>query len=65
MKVTEDTSIEDLVEDRPKAVRYLLDKNVVCIKCGEPVWDTVGELLERHGIKGKRKEQMIAELNGL
>jgi len=65
MKVTEETYLEDLVEERPKAVRYLLEKNVICIKCGAPVWEILGVLLERHGIKGERKKQIILEINEL
>jgi hypothetical protein len=65
MKVTEDIYIEDLVEERPKAVKYLLEKDIICIKCGAPVWETLGSLLERHGIKGKEKKRIIAEINEL
>ena len=65
MEVTEDTYIEDLVEERPKAVKYLLETDVVCIKCGAPVWETLGALLDRHGIKGKERKRMITEINDL
>jgi len=44
------TPIEDLVEAFPKAVRILAEHNIVCIRCGEPYWGTLGELAADKGI---------------
>lgn len=49
-KVTLDIFIEDLVQKYPEAVGYLTRKGIRCIRCGEPIWCTLGELLEEEGI---------------
>jgi len=41
--ITKDTSIEELVEDIPGAVKYLMEQGIRCIICGEPIWGTLEE----------------------
>jgi hypothetical protein len=48
--VTAETTIEELIEAYPASVGYLLDRGIVCIKCGEPVWDTLGNVISRKGM---------------
>jgi len=50
MKIDADTPIEDLVERHPHAVRILSEFNIVCIRCGEPYWGTLGELAAEKGV---------------
>ena len=50
-KVTKDILIEDLVHKYPEAVGFLTRKGIRCIRCGEPLWCTLGELLEEEGIR--------------
>lgn len=45
-----DTSIEELVTSYPESVRFLSSRGVRCIRCGEPLWCTLGELLDEDGI---------------
>ncbi|MBU0520107.1 DUF1858 domain-containing protein [bacterium] len=59
--ITKDTYVEDMVRDYPKTVSILMRRGVVCIKCGEPVWGTLGETLDRAGKDDQ--EDIIAELN--
>ncbi len=49
-KVTKDIPVEDLVHKYPEAVGFLTKKGIRCIRCGEPLWCTLGELLEEDGI---------------
>jgi hypothetical protein len=42
--------VEDLIEQHPRSVGYLMDRGVVCMKCGEPVWGTLGELIRAKGL---------------
>jgi len=37
MKITENIAIEDLINAIPAAVKYLSDKGIQCIVCGEAV----------------------------
>ncbi|MFC1561397.1 DUF1858 domain-containing protein [candidate division KSB1 bacterium] len=41
--------VEELVASYPKSVKILMDEGIVCIRCGEPVWGTLRELVEKKG----------------
>lgn len=58
--VTRDILIEDLVKIYPQAVGFLTKKGIRCIRCGEPLWCTLGELLHEEGIQNP--ENIIDEL---
>jgi methionine synthase II (cobalamin-independent) len=60
-QVTLDTAIEDLVKEYPQAVGFLTKQGIRCIRCGEPLWCTLGELLEEDGVKNP--QQLINKLN--
>jgi hypothetical protein len=60
-KITRDTSIEDLVLKYPKSVGFLTGRGVRCIRCGEPLWCTLGELLEEDNLPDP--QGLIDELN--
>jgi len=53
--------VEEIVEKFPESVGYLMEKNIICIKCGAPVWGTLNELLKSRGVEDK--EEFIAKLN--
>jgi len=61
--ITLETRIEDLAERNPEAVRFLLGRGMRCIRCGEPIWSTLGELLDDSGFADK--ESVLRELNAL
>jgi hypothetical protein len=48
--ITAETSIEELIDAYPSSVGFLLDQGIVCIKCGEPVWDTLDSVISRKGL---------------
>jgi methionine synthase II (cobalamin-independent) len=50
-----DIEIEDLALDYPEAVSFLAKKGVRCIRCGEPVWGTLGELLREKKIENPQE----------
>lgn len=56
-----DTQVEDLASEYPEAVGFLTRRGVRCIRCGEPVWGTLGELLEEAAIENP--ETLLIELN--
>ena len=62
MEITKDISIEDLVELKPVAVRYLSEKGIKCIACGEPIWGTLEEAAMEKGFSEKDLELFIQEL---
>jgi hypothetical protein len=60
-KVTPDMPVEDLVRVFPEAVGFLTKKGIRCIRCGEPLWCTIGELLEEEAVPDPKN--MLDELN--
>lgn len=61
MTVTLDSNVEELVEAYPKASSFLADRGVVCIRCGEAYWGTLGELMASKHIPDP--EALVADLN--
>jgi hypothetical protein len=59
--ITFDTFMEDLVQNYPQTVPLLVRRGVVCMQCGEAVWGTLGEALNRAGVADK--EALLRELN--
>ena len=49
-RIKPDMTVEEVVEKYPEAVGILMDKGVVCMICGEPVWGTVGDLIKDKGL---------------
>ena len=61
-KVDLDTPVEDLVRLYPESVGFLTRRGVRCIRCGEPLWCTLGELFREDEVA--EPEMLLAELNG-
>ena len=62
-KITKDIEIETLVRNYPFSIRYLADKGIKCIACGEPIWGTLQEVSFEKGISKKELDIFIKELN--
>ncbi len=62
---TKNITIEDLIEDYPKSVRYLSEKGIRCIKCGEPIWGTLEEACLEKSFTQEAIEETVRELNNL
>ncbi len=63
--ITKDITIEDLIEDYPKSVKYLSEKNIRCIKCGEPIWGTLEEACLEKKFTQLAIDKVVKELNEL
>ena len=62
MKITKDISIEDLVDNVPQAVKYLMNEGIKCIACGEPIWGTLEEAAKEKGYDDKDIEKFVKDL---
>ena len=62
MKITKDTNIEDLVEGVPQSVRYLMNKGIKCIACGEPIWGTLEDAAKEKGFTDADIGKFVEEL---
>lgn len=65
MNITRDITIEELVETNVNAVRYLADKGIKCIACGEPIWGTLEEAAREKGFSDEEIEGFVRDLNAL
>jgi methionine synthase II (cobalamin-independent) len=63
--IEKNITIEDLIEDYPKSVKYLADKGIRCIKCGEPIWGTLEEACLEKNFTQEAITQVVIELNEL
>ena len=59
--VTKEILIEELVEQHPAAVGFLIRKGIVCIQCGESIWGTLEEASKKKRIDNI--DEIVAELN--
>jgi len=65
MKITKEITIEELVEIIPESVRYLTEKGIKCIACGEPIWGTLEEAAKEKGFNESQIEEFVKDLNKL
>ena len=56
-------SIEVLVSQIPEAVRYLMQKGITCIACGEPIWGTLESTAKEKGFTDEQIEGFVKDLN--
>ncbi|MCL5028067.1 MAG: DUF1858 domain-containing protein [Bacteroidetes bacterium] len=62
-KITKEILIEDLVDKIPKSVDYLMNKGIVCIRCGEPVWGTLESTAKEKGMEDEDIQNIVDKLN--
>ena len=63
--ITRETTLEQLVEQKADAVGYLFHKGIRCIRCGEPVWDSVEDAARKKGLSEEEIDLLVDELNRL
>ncbi len=61
--ITKDIYIEELVNNYVFSVRYLAEKGIKCIACGEPIWGTLEEAIKEKGYDDKTVQVIVDELN--
>ena len=63
LPITGKESVEELVDAFPKAVKWLSQKRVVCIVCGEPYWGSLEDLAEGKNIVGEEFKTLLSDFN--
>ncbi|MEJ2593789.1 MAG: DUF1858 domain-containing protein [bacterium] len=63
--ITPGILIEELVENYPFSVRYLMENGIRCIMCGEPIWGTLEEAATEKGYKEKDINRFVKEMKAL
>ena len=64
-EITKDILIEELVNNYPFSVRYLMEKGIRCIMCGEPVWGTLEEAAQEKNFSDANIESFMQEMRQL
>lgn len=64
-KITKEIEIEDLVRNYPFSIRFLANKGIKCIACGEPIWGTLEDAAQEKGFKTADIDKIIIELQDL
>jgi hypothetical protein len=54
--------IEDLLEDYPESQDFLEKRDIVCVKCGAPVWGTVYENIAKKYVTEEEIKNTILDL---
>ncbi len=65
MKITKEISIEELVENVPESVKYLMEKGIKCIACGEPIWGTLEDAAKEKNLSDENIITIINDLQSL
>ncbi len=65
MKITKDITIEELTEQVPKSIRYLMQEGIRCVVCGEPIWGTLEEAVMEKGFNTEDLSRFVNELQAL
>jgi len=65
MKISKDITIEELIETVPASVKYLMEKGIKCIACGEPIWGTLEEAAKEKGFSNSEINRFISEMQSL
>lgn len=63
--ITKEILIEDLADKHTFAVRFLMEKGIRCIMCGEPIWGTLEEAAKEKGFSDADIDDFVRELNRL
>jgi hypothetical protein len=63
MPITVTTPVEVVLDEHPAASSWLLERGVVCLRCGEPFWGSLGELLANKGYSSVQIEEIVGRLN--
>lgn len=61
-KIDENITIEDLVNLHPLSVRFLMEKRIRCLRCGEPIWGTLKEAALEKGYTENSLPKLVEEL---
>ncbi|MDO8898168.1 MAG: hypothetical protein Q7V19_10995 [Bacteroidales bacterium] len=63
--ILKEIEIEELVRDYPFSVKFLMEKGIKCIACGEPIWGTLEEAAKEKGFSNDQIETLLLELNSM
>jgi methionine synthase II (cobalamin-independent) len=57
--------IEELINNYSFSVRYLMEKGIRCIRCGEPIWGTLEEAAKEKDFDENAIQVFVKEMNDI
>ncbi len=63
MQVTRTSTIEEIIENIPESVKYLMQEGIRCVICGEPIWGTLEEAAKEKNFDDQKIDKFVNELN--
>ena len=61
-EISRDTIIEDLVQESPDSITFLMERGIRCLRCGEPIWGTLGQAMDEKEFDPETQERLVEEL---
>lgn len=61
-QITKQIEIEDLVRNYPASIKFLAEKGIKCIACGEPIWGTLEEAAQEKEFSETEINSIVSEL---
>ena len=61
--ISKDQNVEDLVQQYPTLVSFLISRNLPCVVCGDPFWGTLEELAKSKGFTDQQIDSLVQEFN--
>ena len=65
MIITKEIYIEDLIDEVPSSVKYLMEQGIRCVVCGEPIWGSLEEAAEEKNFSSEDISRFVSELQVL
>lgn len=63
--ITRNITIEELVQQVPEAVTYLMRNGIKCLACGEPIWGTLESAAKEKGFGDEEIARFERELTAI
>ena len=64
-EITKEIPIEELVNNYPFSVKFLMEKGIRCIMCGEPIWGTLEEAAKEKDFSDEEINAFVKEMKAL
>ncbi|MBN2638457.1 MAG: hypothetical protein JXR65_05160 [Bacteroidales bacterium] len=61
-EINKNILIEELVNEYPFSVRFLMEKGIRCIMCGEPIWGTLEEACQEKNFSDEDIKNVVEEM---
>ena len=65
MKITKKTIMSEILEEKPKASKLLIEAGMHCVGCPMAMSETLEEGCKAHGMNKKEIDKLVEELNEL